>query len=66
MGLAAILAPRGFNSKKVLAVYPKRCMRAELYRIHASEDKVISVGQFNDMLPLIDNIAKVVGVVLDC
>ena len=61
MGLAAILAPRGFNSKKVLAVYQKM-YEAKIVSYPRTEDKVISVEQFNDMLPLIDNIAKVVGV----
>lgn len=59
--LAAILAPKGIRSKEVLEVYQK------MYEQHVvsyprTEDKHITEEQFNEMLPLVDRIASVVGV----
>lgn len=61
MSLAAILAPKGYSPKKVSDVYQKM-YDAKIVSYPRTEDSVISVEQFNDMLSLVDSIAKVVGV----
>lgn len=61
MGLTALLAPKGFKAKDVLASYQKG-YDAGYLSYPRTEDKVISHEQFNDMLPLIDSIAQVVGI----
>lgn len=60
-GLSAILAPKGFKAKQVLDVYQKM-YEAQIVSYPRTEDKVISPEQFNDLLPLVDKIAAVVGV----
>lgn len=59
--LSAILAPKGFKAKTVLDTYQKM-YEAQIVSYPRTEDKVISPEQFNDLLPLIDKIANVVGV----
>lgn len=59
-GLAAILGTKGFTSKEVLATYQKM-YEAKIVSYPRTEDKVISKEQFNEMLPLVDKIADVVG-----
>ncbi len=59
--LSAILAPKGFKAKQVLDVYQKM-YEAQIVSYPRTEDKVISPEQFNDLLPLVDKIADVVGV----
>ena len=59
--LSAILAPKGYKAKTVLDVYQKM-YEAQIVSYPRTEDKVISPEQFNDLLPLIDKIADVVGV----
>lgn len=59
--LSAILAPKGFKAKQVLDTYQKM-YEAQIVSYPRTEDKVISPEQFNDLLPLVDKIAAVVGV----
>lgn len=60
-GLAARLAPMGFNAKEVLATYQK-LYEAEYVSYPRTEDKKITLEQFNDLLSLAEQIATVVGV----
>lgn len=59
-GLASILGTKGYKSKEILATYQKM-YEAKIVSYPRTEDKFISVEQFNEMLPLVDNIARVVG-----
>lgn len=59
-GLTAILGTQGFTAKEILATYQKM-YEAKIVSYPRTEDKVISVEQFNEMLPLVDKIAAVVG-----
>ena len=59
-GLASILGAKGYKSKEVLATYQKM-YEAKIVSYPRTEDKFISTEQFNEMLPLIDKIAAVVG-----
>lgn len=59
--LSAILAPKGYKAKQVLDTYQKM-YEAQVVSYPRTEDKVISPEQFNDLLPLVDKIADVVGV----
>ncbi|ERB49652.1 hypothetical protein N806_00420 [Rhodococcus sp. P27] len=64
MDLAAIsslLSKEGFEAKKVLEAY-QRMYEAQVVSYPRTEDKFISVEQFNERLPLVDKIASVVGV----
>lgn len=60
-GLAAMLAPKGYKAKDVLAVYQKM-YEAQVVSYPRTEDKTISPEQFNDLLPHIDKISQLVGV----
>ena len=59
--LAARLAPKGFRSKEVLDTYQKM-YESQVVSYPRTEDKTITPEQFNDLLPLVDKIASVVGV----
>ena len=59
--LSARLASHGYKAKEVLAVYQKM-YEAQVVSYPRTEDKVITPEQFNDLLPKVDAIAKVVGV----
>lgn len=59
-GLASILGTKGHKSKDVLSTYQKM-YEAGVVSYPRTEDKFISTEQFNEMLPLIDRIAGVVG-----
>lgn len=59
-GLAAKLSGK-YKSKDVAAVYQKM-YEAQVVSYPRTEDKKISPEQFNDLLPLVDKIAAVVGV----
>lgn len=59
--LSAMLAPMGYKAKAVLDTYQKM-YEAQIVSYPRTEDKVISPEQFNDLLPLVDKIAAVVGV----
>lgn len=60
-GLAARLAPMGFNAKEVLATYQK-LYEAEYVSYPRTEDKKVTIEQYNDLLPLVEKIANVVSV----
>ncbi len=60
-GLAAVLAPKGFASEEVLTTYQKM-YEAQIVSYPRTEDKNVTPGQFFELLPLIDQIAAVVGV----
>ena len=59
--LAAMLAPKGIRSKDVLDVYQKM-YEDQIVSYPRTEDKYITEEQFNEMLPLVDDIADVVGI----
>ncbi|PZU04657.1 MAG: DNA topoisomerase III [Gordonia sp. (in: high G+C Gram-positive bacteria)] len=60
-GLSSLLSKKGFGAKKVLETYQKM-YEAQVVSYPRTEDKFISVEQFNELLPLVDAIAGVVGV----
>lgn len=59
--LSAILASSGYKPKEVLQVYQKM-YEDKIVSYPRTEDKCITLEQFNDILPLVDKIAAVVGV----
>lgn len=59
--LSAILASSGHKPKEVLQVYQKM-YEDKIVSYPRTEDKYITLEQFNDILPLVDKIAAVVGV----
>lgn len=59
--LSSLLSKKGFEAKKVLETY-QRMYEAQVVSYPRTEDKFISIEQFNELLPLIDKIAGVVGV----
>ncbi|MET3959851.1 DNA topoisomerase-3 [Rhodococcus sp. OAS809] len=59
--LSSLLSKKGFGAKKVLETYQKM-YEAQVVSYPRTEDKFISVEQFNELLPLVDGIAAVVGV----
>ncbi|WCT06217.1 DNA topoisomerase [Rhodococcus qingshengii] len=60
-GLSSLLSKKGFAAKDVLATY-QRMYEAQVVSYPRTEDKFISLEQFNELLPLVDTIAAVVGV----
>lgn len=59
--LSSRLSSKGIKAKEVLSVYQKM-YEAQIVSYPRTEDKVITPEQFNELLPLIDDIASVVGV----
>lgn len=59
--LASLGAPKGYDPKEMLATYQKM-YEAKIVSYPRTEDKFVTPEQFNDLLPLVDDIAKVVGV----
>ena len=59
--LSARLAPKGLKSKQVLDTYQKM-YEAQVVSYPRTEDKTITPEQFNELLPLVDKMAKVAGV----
>ena len=59
--LSAALAEKGFKAEVVLATYQKM-YQDQLVSYPRTEDKTITPEQFNELLPLVDQIASVVGV----
>ena len=59
--LSARLAPKGFKAKEVMSTYQKM-YEAQVVSYPRTEDKAITLEQFNELLPLCDDIARVVGV----
>jgi len=60
-GLSSLLAKKGFGAKNVLDTYQKM-YEAQVVSYPRTEDKFISIEQFNELLPSVDAIAGVVGV----
>lgn len=60
-GLSAILATKGYKPKEILDTYQKM-YEDQIVSYPRTEDKKITLEQFNEMLPLIDDIADVVGI----
>ena len=60
-GLAARLAPLGLKAKTVQELYQKM-YEDSILSYPRTEDKFISLEQFNELLPKVDNIARLVGV----
>jgi DNA topoisomerase-3 len=58
--LSSMLAPRGYDSKEVLATYQKMYQDGYL-SYPRTADKNITHEQFKEMLPIADQIAKVMG-----
>lgn len=58
--LSARLASKGFKAQEVLTVYQKM-YEAQVVSYPRTEDKAITQEQFNELLPLADKIARVVG-----
>ena len=59
--LSARLVGSGYSAKEVSDVY-QAMYEAQVVSYPRTEDKVITPEQFNDLLPLVDKIAGVVGV----
>lgn len=60
-GLTSLLAPQGYSSKEIQSTYQKM-YESQVVSYPRTEDKVVTQEQFNELLPLIDKIANVVGV----
>lgn len=60
-GLSAQLASKGIKAKTVLQTYQKM-YEAQIVSYPRTEDKCITPEQFNDLLPKIDKIARLVDV----
>lgn len=60
-GLSSILAGQGFKPKDVLKSY-QLMYEAQIVSYPRTEDKFVTSEQFNELLPLVDKIAAVVGV----
>lgn len=60
-GLSSILSGKGVKAKDVLATYQKM-YENQVVSYPRTEDKFVTPEQFNELLPLIDKIAIVVGV----
>lgn len=59
--LSAQLSSKGYSDKEILATYQK-LYEAELVSYPRTADTKITPNDFNDLLPLVDRIADVVGV----
>ena len=60
-GLAARLAPMGISARQTQDTY-QAMYQAQVVSYPRTEDKYITPEQFNDLLPLVDKIADLVGV----
>lgn len=60
-GLSSILSAKGIKAEVVLKTY-QSMYNAQIVSYPRTEDKFISPEQFNDLLPLIDTIANLVGI----
>lgn len=59
--LSARLVPKGYKAAEILSCYQK-LYEAKVVSYPRTEDREITHEQFNEMLPLVDKIAAVVGV----
>lgn len=60
-GLSALLSKKGYNASSVLATYQKM-YEAQVVSYPRTEDKFVTPEQFNELLPLVPDIAALVGV----
>lgn len=60
-GISANLASKGFKPKRILDVY-QSMYDDHILSYPRTEDKKITPEQFNELLPLVDDICRVVGV----
>lgn len=60
-GLSAKLSSKGYRAKDVLDVYQKM-YESQVVSYPRTEDKTVTPEQFEDLLPLVDQIASVAGV----
>lgn len=60
-GLSAMLEPKGIPAKTTLATYQKM-YEAGVVSYPRTEDKCITIEQFNQLLPVVDSIANLLGV----
>lgn len=61
MGIASKLSPRGYKPQQILDTY-QAMYNEQIVSYPRTEDNFITPEQFNDLLPLVDKISKVVGV----
>lgn len=59
--LSARLSTKGFKAKEVLDTYQKM-YEAQIVSYPRTEDKAITIEQFNELLPLCDSIARVINI----
>lgn len=59
--LSSMLAPRGYSSAEVQATYQKM-YQEEYLSYPRTEDKNVTFAQFDEMLPLVDKIADLIGI----
>ena len=59
--LGGLLAPQGVPAKVVLSTYQKM-YEDKVVSYPRTEDKCITIEQFNELLPLVDKIAALIGV----
>ncbi len=60
-GLSAMLSSRGLKARTVLSTYQKM-YEDQIVSYPRTEDKTITPEQFNELAPLVDQIAELVGV----
>lgn len=60
-GLSGLLSSKGVKAAMVLSVYQKM-YDDQILSYPRTEDRTVTTAQFNDLLPLVDKIAAVVGV----
>lgn len=60
-GLAARIAPMGISAKQTQQIY-QRLYESQIVSYPRTEDECVTPEQFNDLLPLVDKIADLVGV----
>lgn len=60
-GLASLLAPSGLSPKQVLSTYQK-LYEAQYVSYPRTEDRNVTFEQFNELLPMVDQISQLVGV----
>lgn len=59
--LSSMLAGKGYRAKTVLDTYQKM-YESQIVSYPRTEDKCITIEQFNNLLPKVDSIARLVGV----
>lgn len=59
--LSGMLAPKGIDAKTVLMTYQKM-YEDKVVSYPRTEDKYVTIEQFKELLPYVDQIAKVIGV----